>query len=34
MAMVSEEGNTVVTLSGELNDETPFEGTDSINIVP
>ena len=34
MGMVPEAGNTQATLSGSLNDSTPFEGTDSVNIVP
>lgn len=32
--IVPEEGDTVATLSGELLDGTPIEGSDSVNIVP
>jgi len=27
-------GNTTLTLKGEMFDGTPFEGADSVNIVP
>jgi hypothetical protein len=34
MDIVPEAGETTATISGELNDTTPIEGTDSVNIVP
>ena len=34
MDIVPEAGVTTATISGELNDSTPVEGTDSVNIVP
>ena len=34
MGIVPEEGDTQAKILGELNDTTPIEGTDSVNIVP